>query len=71
MRFRLIDDWENELLRLWSVRWSLFLAAASGLSGVWFALQGYVPLWLFILVGVLGPVVLVILRMIKQPEIEP
>lgn len=66
---KLIDDWRRVLKRAWSIRVSIYIAALTGLAAVWSAFEGVVPLWLFVAVGVGGPVLTVVLRLIKQePE---
>lgn len=68
---RLIDDWRTELLRLWSMRvvvfWTVFWSAMGGLILVWPALMGYMPVWLFVSLGVLMCVSFGLARLLKQP----
>lgn len=65
---RLVEDWRRVLARAWSVRFMFLATAMSGLAAVWFALADYVPIWLFILGGVVLPMVALAARLISQKE---
>jgi hypothetical protein len=67
---RLVDDWRRVLARAWSVRLLLIGAGLSGLAGVWFALVDAVPLWLFIVGGVVLPMLAVAARLVAQPKLR-
>lgn len=64
---KLIDDWRREVMRLWTIRWSIAVAILTGLGLVWFAFEGVVPLWAFAAIGIAAPVLNVVIRLLKQP----
>lgn len=70
MRWRLIDDWRRELLRLWSIRVAVFWGAVSGLFVVWPELGSVIPLPWFAALSVVMSTALTIARLTKQPGAE-
>jgi hypothetical protein len=66
----LIENWHKKILKLWSARLSLLLAAVAGLYSIWGAFQAVLPLWLFALLACLMSVLVVGARIVKQPGIE-
>lgn len=67
MKFELIDDWRIELRRLWSVRVAAFWSLVWGLILVWPGLTGAIPLWLYVVGGLVTCVSFGVARVLKQP----
>lgn len=67
---RLRRDWKRILKRAWSVRFMFLGAGLTGLAGVWFALEDYTPIWLFIAGGVVVPIMAVGARLISQKDLR-
>lgn len=64
---RLIDGWQTEIHRLWSIRLALFFGA---LNGAVLGLAAFVNVfnpWLFLALNTAGYVVLIGARVLKQP----
>lgn len=71
---RLIDDWRTAVGRLWSMRLAIGSAvlwsAVGGLLLVWPALADKVPLWVYVLGGLVLSVLFGVARLLKQPGTE-
>lgn len=63
----LIDNWKDEIKRLWTVRVALFWGAVSGLFAVWSSFSSVIPLWLFASLSVVMSAAIAVARMLKQP----
>ena len=70
LNMRLIDDWYSKLKRLWTIRVALFWVGLSALAGVWGALVGTIPTWVYVTGGVLMNVSLGVARLAKQPGVD-
>lgn len=68
---RLIDDWRTELLRLWSMRvvlfWTVFWSTVGFLVLIWPAFLSYMPMGLFIGLGLAMSISFGLARVLKQP----
>lgn len=67
-RFELIDNWRDELRRLWSVRLALYLALANGALLGLAAFVGIIDPWLFLGLNIAGNLLVALLRLLKQKE---
>lgn len=66
MGMRLRRDWRKILRKAWSVRLMFLATALTGLAGVWFALADYTPIWLFIVGGMVVPMMALAARLVAQ-----
>ena len=66
----LIENWNTELTRLWSMRvtlfWTMFWSGLGGLFLVWPVFMGQIPEGLYIGLGILMPVSIGVARLLKQ-----
>jgi hypothetical protein len=66
---RFIPRWRKELLRLWSVRMALLLAATNGLYVAWPAFQETMSPITFAGISIFLSMMIVVLRLIKQKDV--
>ena len=64
---KLIDDFPNELKRLWSLRVAYFWTAVGTIAALWTGLAGTIPTWLFFGGGFVVIFSFSIARVLKQP----
>lgn len=67
---RLIADWRFKVRHLWTIRVALFWIVVSAIAGVWSALDGAIPTWLYVSGGILMNVSLGVARLAKQPGVD-
>lgn len=70
LNMRLIEGWYDKLKRLWTIRIAVFWVGLSALAGVWGALVGTIPNWVYVTGGILMNVSLGIARLLKQPGVD-
>lgn len=66
----LLADWRFKLLHLWTIRVALFWIIVSAVAGIWSALVGVVPTWIYVTGGIAMNVSLGIARLLKQPGVD-
>ena len=66
----MIADWRFKVRHLLTIRVALFWIVVSALAGVWSALDGAIPTWLYVTGGILMNVSLGVARMTKQPGVD-
>ena len=67
---KLRSDWRLILRRAWSVRLMFLAAALTGLATVWFALADRVPIGLFIVGGMVVPMMALGARLMAQKGLD-
>lgn len=67
---RLIADWRVKIKKLWTVRLIALIGVVYSLSGVWTALAGSIPTWVYVTFGFLMNLILFVARVTKQPGVD-